>query len=117
MKDEYTAEIVVTTHAGLDAPTAARFVRMAACFDADIMAHCRGAAANAKSIIAMVSLCARQGDTLRVVASGADAIAALEDLGRFFTGPMGVIAVKGPFAASAEGEDTDKPAPDRRAEL
>jgi multiphosphoryl transfer protein len=91
VNEQFTTDIVVASHHGLDAPTAARFVRAASRFDAEITVHYRGAMANAKSIIGLLSLCVRAGDTIRVVASGADAMKAAEALEGVFATPSSEI--------------------------
>jgi phosphotransferase system HPr (HPr) family protein len=84
MEKRVAVNILISTHPGLDAPGAAKFARVASQFDAEISLYLRGARANAKSILGLLSLCARQGDTVAVVAEGDDAVFAVEALQALF---------------------------------
>jgi len=87
--------ITVTCYPGLDAPAAARLSRLASQFDAEITVYLRGISANAKSILGLLSLCAKRGDVLRVEAVGADDLAALEAIENLFAGTLSVDGDKG----------------------
>jgi phosphotransferase system HPr (HPr) family protein len=63
---------------GLHARPAARFVMTASQFDSDITVRCGAASANGKSIMGLLSLCARSGDELEISAVGDDALRAAE---------------------------------------
>lgn len=78
--DGATAERLVLTIAnrlGLHARPAARFVTTAGRFDADVLVSKGDRTANAKSINQVATLGVRQGDTITITATGADALAAL----------------------------------------
>lgn len=79
------AEVTVTIQhpTGLHARPAALFVQTASRFRSQIEVVANGKTANAKSMMAILSLGARQGTTLTLRAEGedaADALAALKEL-------------------------------------
>lgn len=65
---------------GLHARAAAKLVRAASQFEAEVELHKDGKAANAKSIMSIMMLAAAQGTTVEVRADGADEAAALESI-------------------------------------
>lgn len=81
MKEERTAE--VTNSAGLHARPAAKFVRIANRFDAEVWVAKNDLEVNAKSIMGVLMLAAERGSLLTVRARGHDAIAAVETLAGF----------------------------------
>ncbi|MFL5693672.1 MAG: phosphoenolpyruvate--protein phosphotransferase [Ktedonobacteraceae bacterium] len=74
------AQFVLTNPTGLHARPASLFVQTAHRFQASIQALGRGKQAEATSIIGVLSLGVRQGDTLTIRASGAQATQALDAL-------------------------------------
>jgi len=71
---------------GLHARPAARLVMTATRFESDIVVRCGTTSANGKSIIGLLSLCARCGDEVEISAVGNDAlhaIEAIEEIERF----------------------------------
>lgn len=72
--------LTLTNPAGLHARPASLFVQTAARFQANIQVLANGREANAASIMEVLSLGARRGDTITVRASGVDASAAIEAL-------------------------------------
>jgi phosphocarrier protein FPr len=80
------AELAVENEVGLHARPAARFVETVARFDADVLVMKAGsnqAPVSARSLTNVVTLAARRGDTVRVLASGPqarEAVAALREL-------------------------------------
>lgn len=76
----HTITLAVRNKLGLHARPAARFVRTAHQFTADITVRKGEQAANAKSINQVATLGVRQGDTIEVTAVGPDAEAALAAL-------------------------------------
>jgi phosphoenolpyruvate-protein phosphotransferase/dihydroxyacetone kinase phosphotransfer subunit len=74
------AQLVLTNPTGLHARPASLFVQTAHRFQASIQALGRGKQAEATSIIGVLSLGVRQGDTLTIRASGAEAAQALDAL-------------------------------------
>ncbi len=78
---EYSeAQLVLNNPTGLHARPASLFVQTAHRFNASIQALSRGRQAQASSITAVLSLGARQGDTLTIRASGPEAEQALDAL-------------------------------------
>ena len=76
-------ECVISNELGMHLRAAAAFVKIAEGFKSDVTLIRDGAAANGKSIIAIVTLAAAKGTTVRIVAEGPDAseaVAALEVL-------------------------------------
>jgi phosphocarrier protein len=65
---------------GLHLRAAAAFVKLAERFQSDIALERDGQSANGKSIIALVTLAATKGTSVRVSASGPDAQAAVDAL-------------------------------------
>lgn len=77
--------MTITHPAGLHARPAALFVQAASRFKSTITAEANGRKANAKSLLAVLSLGAAPGTALRIVADGEDAeeaVAALVELVR-----------------------------------
>lgn len=75
-----SVNVVIADPVGLHARPAADFVRTANTFVAAITVTCEGKSANAKSILQVISLNARQGATVTLTANGADADGALSAL-------------------------------------
>lgn len=73
-------ELNIRNHVGLHARPAATFVQEAAAFECSLRLRKAGREANAKSILSILQLDVRQGETLELVAEGADAEAASERL-------------------------------------
>ncbi|MEO8973882.1 MAG: phosphoenolpyruvate--protein phosphotransferase [Ktedonobacteraceae bacterium] len=73
-------QLTLTNPAGLHARPASLFVQTSGRFQSAIQVGLRGKQANALSIMAVLSLGVRQGDTITVRASGNDAQAALDAL-------------------------------------
>lgn len=81
--DALEAQLLLTNPMGLHARPATLFVQTAARFQATIQVSLRGKQVNAKGLFAVLSLGAKQGETIIIQASGAaaaDAIAALTEL-------------------------------------
>ncbi len=74
------AQLTLTNAAGLHARPAGLFVQTAARFQAQVQVLARGRQAEAISIMGVLSLGARQGDTITLRASGEQADAAIEAL-------------------------------------
>ncbi len=72
--------VVIADPVGLHARPAADFVRSANTFASSITVMCNGKSANAKSILQVISLNARQGATVTLTANGPDADSALSAL-------------------------------------
>jgi phosphocarrier protein HPr len=73
-----TVEIV--NQRGLHARASAKFVKMAAAFDAEVTVTKDGATVDARSIMGLMMLAAGPGAEIEIAAEGPDAEAALEAL-------------------------------------
>lgn len=71
---------LLVNEAGLHARPAALFVQTANRFQSNITVSCRGKEGNAKSILAVLALGARQGDEVVIRAEGPDACEAISTL-------------------------------------
>lgn len=78
---EHSITLTLTNPAGLHARPASLFVQAAARYQSRLQVQGRGKPVNARSIIGILSLGARQGDTITITAAGADAEQALAALG------------------------------------
>ncbi|TMK24662.1 MAG: HPr family phosphocarrier protein [Alphaproteobacteria bacterium] len=67
---------------GLHARAAARFVKTAAQFDADIWVRKNGTAVSGRSIMGLMMLAAASGAVVEISATGPDAATAVETLAR-----------------------------------
>lgn len=77
--------VQVRSPLGLHARPAARVAQVAQNYSSDIVLRLDDAAADAKSILDILSLAAIQGSSLTVEASGSDAREALKDIAGIFT--------------------------------
>ncbi len=75
--------VTITSSLGLHARPAARFVKLAESFDAEIEVASKGGRVSAKSIMGLMMLAAGTGVELTVSARGPDAVIALDALVRF----------------------------------
>lgn len=75
-----TASCTIVNSRGLHARAAAKFVRLAATFDAEVTVERDGAAVPATSILGLMMLGAARGAELAMAAEGPDAEAALSAL-------------------------------------
>lgn len=76
-------EVLIINRAGIHARPAAKLVRTASAFSSDIFLESGGERVNGKSIMGIITLGATYHTMVKIVADGADevaAIAALEDL-------------------------------------
>lgn len=76
-------DVILQAEAGLHARPAAQFVKAASRFSSTVTVHFGDKKANAKSILAVLGLNARQGASITISAEGADeaeAVATLSDL-------------------------------------
>ena len=65
---------------GLHARAAAKFVKTASGFDADVAVTCNGTRVSGLSILGLMMLAAGPGSEIRIETSGTDAVAALAAL-------------------------------------
>lgn len=75
--------IKVTLESGLQARPAAQFVQEANRFSADIFLEKEGKRINAKSIMGLMTLAIARGETILIIAEGADEDEAMEALTTF----------------------------------
>jgi len=75
--------VKVTIESGLQARTAAKFVQEANRYTSDIFLEKDGNRVNAKSIMGLMSLSIVSGETITLMAEGADAEMALDHLETF----------------------------------
>jgi phosphocarrier protein HPr len=78
--DSLSGVVGITNTRGLHARAAARFVRLAETFDADILVEKDGSEVPGRSIMGLMMLAAAPGSQITISASGADAQAALDAL-------------------------------------
>jgi phosphotransferase system HPr (HPr) family protein len=76
-------ELVIKNKQGLHARPAAMFVQIANKFDSSVRLEKEGEAVDGKSIIAVLSLGASRGATLKMILEGEDAPEAFEELREF----------------------------------
>lgn len=86
---EHASELLITNKRGLHARAAARFVKCAERFDADITVSKDHTTVGATSIMGLMMLAAAPGSSIRVQASGPDAAAALAALAELVASRFG----------------------------
>jgi PTS hybrid protein len=77
-----SVDLVLRNEVGLHARPAALLVRTIASLKADVTVYHGGQQADARSVLALMGLSARGGDTIKVVADGPDAAEALRRIGK-----------------------------------
>ncbi len=75
-------EIVIKSRAGLHARPAAVFVQIANKYESDITIIKEDQVVNGKSIMGILMLAAEKGATIEIIADGADAEKAVEELSK-----------------------------------
>ncbi len=75
-----TTEVLIKNRKGLHARASAKFVRCAELFDAEVRVIKDGHVVDATSIMGLMMLCASIGSTLRLEATGKEAVPALTAL-------------------------------------
>jgi phosphocarrier protein HPr len=83
------ARVMIVGEVGLHARPAAKFVKLAGSFGSDIVVRHGERAANAKSMLQVLTLEARQGDEIEIEATGPDADDALNALLALLEGGAG----------------------------
>lgn len=76
-------ELTINNNEGLKSRVAALFVQVASRYDSQILIECENKKVNAKSIMGVLSLGIKKGESIYVLANGKDereALKALEDL-------------------------------------
>ena len=74
--------VEICNQKGLHARAAARFVKTAAQFDADVQVRKNGTAVSGRSIMGLMMLAAASGAVIEISATGHDAATAVETLAR-----------------------------------
>jgi phosphocarrier protein len=74
--------VKICNQKGLHARAAARFVKTASQFDAEVTVRKNGTSVSGRSIMGLMMLAAASGSTVEVSATGPDAAAAVEALAR-----------------------------------
>jgi len=74
--------VTICNQKGLHARAAARFVKTAALFAAEITVRKNGTAVSGRSIMGLMMLAAASGTSIEIAATGPDAAAAVESLAR-----------------------------------
>jgi phosphocarrier protein HPr len=74
--------VKICNQKGLHARAAARFVKTASQFDAEVMVRKNGTSVSGRSIMGLMMLAAASGSVIEVAATGPDAVAAVEALAR-----------------------------------
>ncbi len=113
LQEVYETQLVLTNHAGLHARPAGLFVQTAARFQAKIQVQKGGRQTDAASISGVLSLGARQGETITLRASGSDAedaIHALSELvqANFYETPSVEPVQEPAFRAGAPASDREQ---------
>ncbi len=88
-KETITAKLEILNELGIHARPAAMFVKIASKFKSDIFVEKDGERVNGKSIMGIMMLAAAKGTQIRVIASGPDAQAAVNDLQQLITNKFG----------------------------
>jgi phosphocarrier protein len=79
------ASVEITNERGLHARASAKFVKLAATFDAEVTVSKEGATVDARSIMGLMMLAAGPGSQIVIHAEGAEADAAVEALSELVT--------------------------------
>jgi phosphocarrier protein len=79
------ASVEITNERGLHARASAKFVKLAATFDAEVTVSKEGATVDARSIMGLMMLAAGPGSQIVIHAEGAEAVAAVEALSELVT--------------------------------
>ncbi len=82
-------DIEVVNELGLHARAAAKVVKLASQFQAEVVLEREAQRANAKSIMGVLLLCSPKGTTLRLRATGEDAVEAVEAIAALFAAGFG----------------------------
>ncbi len=72
--------VTIVNRLGLHARAAAKFVKLAAQFNADVLVSNRGVEVSGRSIMGLMMLAASPGTTIEIRSSGSDAEAAVQAL-------------------------------------
>ena len=89
MADEAMREVLVINRLGIHARAAAKFVTLASRFDAEIQVRNQRRTVNGKSIMGVMMLAAGKGSLIEILAQGAQAETAVDELVGLVTGRFG----------------------------
>jgi phosphocarrier protein len=89
MAETVRREVTIVNKLGLHARAAARFVTLASRFEADIRVRRDRREVNGKSIMGMMMLAAGRGARIEIIASGVQAVVAVEELERLIQDRFG----------------------------
>jgi phosphocarrier protein len=84
-----TRELTITNKLGLHARPAAMFVKVSSAHQAEIWVEKDDEQVNGKSIMGLMMLAAGRGETIKIIADGNDAEAAVADLEELVTSGFG----------------------------
>ena len=87
--DTFQRTLPIINRRGLHARAAAKFVKLAGTFDADITISKDGSEVSGRSIMGIMMLAAAPGDQVDVSAEGADAADAIQAIGDLVRGRFG----------------------------
>jgi len=87
--DEAMREVLVINRLGIHARAAAKFVTLASRFDAEIQVRNQRRTVNGKSIMGVMMLAAGKGSLIEILAQGAQAETAVDELVGLVTGRFG----------------------------
>lgn len=82
MSHKQSLSIEIINQRGLHARASAKFVKLAASFDADITVEKEGVKVDARSIMGLLMLGAGIGSSIEIAAEGPDASVAVQSLGQ-----------------------------------
>ena len=89
MAEGLVREVLVVNRLGIHARAAAKFVTLASRFDAEILVRNQRRTVNGKSIMGVMMLAAGKGTRIEIVAQGAEAEVAVDELVRLVNGRFG----------------------------
>jgi phosphocarrier protein len=89
MAETVRRDVTIVNKLGLHARAAARFVTLASRFEADIRVRRDRREVNGKSIMGMMMLAAGRGARIEIIASGVQAVVAVEELERLIQDRFG----------------------------
>jgi len=87
--DELARDVLIVNQRGLHARASAKFVQMVSGFDAEIAVEKDGMRVGGTSIMGLMMLAASPGCSVRVVAKGPEAAAALDALAELISNRFG----------------------------
>jgi phosphocarrier protein len=89
LSNQVAREVLVVNRLGIHARAAAKFVTLASRFDAEIVVRNDRRTVNGKSIMGVMMLAAARGTRIEIVAAGAEATSAVEELAALIAARFG----------------------------